>query len=140
MASIPCNQALQFETVFTKVEDDEAKCDNMLEDEERLLAVVVHSIPLPPPIQVKTLPQARGQVQGRVELSERLHLLPPLIQRPQRLRSNFEALPRLRSNNFDFMDYFLYAFLSFWCLIALLALYVTNLDKAVDKAHEVKYQ
>ena len=88
MASIPSNQDLQFET---KVEDEKAKCDNMLEeDEERLLAVVVHSIPLPPPIQVKPLPQARGQVQGRVELSERLPLLPPRIQRPPRLRSNFE--------------------------------------------------
>ena len=86
MASISSNQT----TVFTKVEDDKAKCDNMLKDEERLLAVVVHSIPLPPPIQVKPLPQARGQVQGRVELSERLPLLPPRIQRPPRLRSNFE--------------------------------------------------
>ena len=90
MASIPSNQALQFETVFTKVEDDEAKCDNMLEDEERLLAVVVHSIALPPPIQVNPLPQPRGQVQGRGELNERLPLPPRPIQRPPRLRSNFE--------------------------------------------------
>ena len=139
MASIPSNQALQFETVFTKVEDDKAKCDNMLEDEKRLLAVVVHSIP--PPIQVNPLPQARAQVQGRGELSERLPLLPRPIQRPPRLRSNNFAFLDY-SNNFtlDWMDFFLYAFLSFWCLIALLALYVTSLDKAADRAAEVKYQ
>ena len=120
MASIPSNQALQFETVFTKVEDDKAKCDNMLEDEERLLAVVVHSIP--PPIQVKPLPQPRGEVQGRGELSERLPLLPPPIQRP----------PRLRSNKFEkfclstFLLFCLFAFLLFGLYI-----YVISLGKEV---------
>ena len=116
MASIPSDQ---FKTVFTKVEDDKAKCDNLLVDEERLLAVVVHSIP--PPIQVKPLPQPRGQVQGRGELSERLPLLPTRIQRPPRLRSNFEK--------------FCLSTLLLFCLFAFLlfglCIYVISLGKEV---------
>ena len=114
MASIPSNQ---FETVFTKVEDDKAKCDNMLEDEERLLAVVVHSIPLPPTIQVKPLPQPRGQVQGRGELSERLPLLHRPIQRPPRLRSKFEKFCLS-----TFLLFCLFAFLLFGLYIYIISL------------------
>ena len=85
--------------------DEEEELLQQEEEDERLLAVVVHSIPLPPPIQARPLPQPRGEVQGRGELSERLSLLPPPIpsnpppiQSPPRNRS-YSRNSRSRNRN-----------------------------------------